>query len=214
MNANRRKPQVKGFTLMELIIVIAIIGILVAILGPTMSTYYRKSRIKASNADARMVYNAAQTSAQTYISRDRGRADADKSGLQNTLIVSYNAASGTVSYGTAFGALVAADATNEGVAAQNVANAVARTVSDANEKNWAVCIQNYIVRGSISATSTGTNIVGYCSAAKTQASDRTNTAYSGWLTGTSDGTGVNCLQEVCDQYNNVLPTEPTTMPST
>ncbi|MDE5564375.1 MAG: prepilin-type N-terminal cleavage/methylation domain-containing protein [Oscillospiraceae bacterium] len=209
MNKNRRKPQVKGFTLMELIIVIAIIGILVAILGPTMSTYYRKSRIKSSNADARMVYNAAQTSAQTYISRDRGRADADKSGLQDTMIISYDAASGTVSCRDAFGGAVISDA-NKVAAAQVVANAVNRTVSDASEKNWAVCVQNYIVRGSISATSTVTNIVGYCSAAKTQADDTTNTTYTQWLTGTADGSGVNCLEEVCDQYDNVLATEPPT----
>ncbi len=221
MNTNRRKPRVKGFTLMELIIVIAIIGILVAILGPTMSTYYRKSRIKSSNADARMVYNAAQTSAQTFISRDRGRTP---SAMANRTIISYDAASGAVRYvvtsspnfpwgGTPVNVLPESDsAYREDLdgAVQAVADAVNRTVSDASEKNWAIYVENYIVRGSISATSTGTNIVGYCSAGKTQADDATNTSYNQWLnTAGASGAGIDCLEEVCNQYNNVI-TPPST----
>lgn len=40
------KKQRKGFTLIELIVVIAIVGVLIAILIPTMMGYVRKARVK------------------------------------------------------------------------------------------------------------------------------------------------------------------------
>ena len=49
----------KGFTLIELVVVIAIIGALAAILVPVMMGYVRKSRVAAANDNAKQNYNTA-----------------------------------------------------------------------------------------------------------------------------------------------------------
>lgn len=52
------KKSQKGFTLVELVVVIAIIGVLAAILVPSMLNYVKKSRLKTANSNAKTAYNA------------------------------------------------------------------------------------------------------------------------------------------------------------
>lgn len=46
-----------GFTLVELVVVIAIIGVLAALLVPAMLNYVNKSKQQSCNADARLIFN-------------------------------------------------------------------------------------------------------------------------------------------------------------
>lgn len=179
--------RVKGFTLTEMIIVIAIIGVLAGILAPTMTTYYWKSRVKSSNTDAKMVYNAAQTAAQRFIAKDRTATDG--SGLSDVLIISYDN-NGTVQYSTQVSPYVwnSDMSSSVGQAVTEIVDSVNRTVSNAEQRCWTVYISNYIVEGSISAESNATTLVGYYSSGTVRIPEsRPDVNYLGYRDGASTG---------------------------
>lgn len=51
----------KGFTLIEVIIVVAILGVLLGVLAPFGARYLQRSRMRAQNSKAKAAFNAAQT---------------------------------------------------------------------------------------------------------------------------------------------------------
>ena len=69
------KTTKKGFTLIELIVVIAIIGVLAALLVPNMLGYVKKSKIQAANSAASEYCKAVSSAIADVEEEDKDVAD-------------------------------------------------------------------------------------------------------------------------------------------
>ncbi len=95
-----RLPAIKhetGFTLIELMIVIAIIGILAAIAVPNFMSYRQKGYDATANADIKNAYTAAQSYFTDYQAGSVTPAILQSYGYQSSTNVTLSVVSGTES---------------------------------------------------------------------------------------------------------------------
>ena len=87
----------KGFTLIELIVVIAIIAVLAAILIPAMLGFIKKSKITSANSAAKSIFTAAQSALTDMDTEDTYNTGVWKETFCFTgdLSVSFNKTAGT-----------------------------------------------------------------------------------------------------------------------
>jgi type IV pilus assembly protein PilA len=162
----RMDREEKGFTLIELMVVVLIIAILIAIAVPTFLGARKKAQARAAQSNARNAYSAAKT---FFTDNEKFSTDAT-SGTATSIINELTNIEPSLSYGTAV------SATDPKVVMVEVADTVGTVVV-----NGVVCLS---VQGSdgvvytLRDVSTGTNAgVKYRSGSAAPACD---TAAAGW----------------------------------
>lgn len=61
-----RRAKKKGYTLMELLVVLAIMGIILAIAVPSFISYWRKAEFRKNESNAKTIYLAAESKLTYY----------------------------------------------------------------------------------------------------------------------------------------------------
>ena len=116
----KMKEDKKGFTLAELLIVVAIIGVLVAISVPIFTAQLKKATVATNQANARSAKAAAVTA---YLEEGTHSAD---------LIISYNVATGASALTVAAGSAIDINIPSW--------NASTTGAADATHKVWYVTV--------------------------------------------------------------------------
>lgn len=91
----KNKNNRKGFTLAELLIVVAIIAVLVAISIPIFHAQLRKARLATNQANGRAAFSAAEAAYLDYVAEHGSiKANNSSSNKHNTVTYSYFPAAG------------------------------------------------------------------------------------------------------------------------
>ena len=112
-----KNPNRQGFTLTELIIVIAIIGILAAVLEPTLSGYIKnqRNRLRAGSRSISAIYETWLLDEETYDKEYSDQADPEMSAAEVATgeFVTYYEGLGNAPFGEGITFLITLDSSNK-----------------------------------------------------------------------------------------------------
>ena len=132
MNDSRKK---KGFTLAELLIVVAIIAVLVAISIPIFTSQLKKARLATNQANARAAYAAATT--QYMLDYD------DTAAPDTGVSYTYDTSKGTATKDGSVGTSGLTADTKTDISTWTITTTVNSTaLGDKTDKTWTVILDN------------------------------------------------------------------------
>lgn len=162
-----RKQRVSGFTLLEMVVVIAIISILVTVLVPTVRNYLTRSRLHTANSQAKVLFNSMQTIMQEYEFRERGMKESAIYGAAKSGDLLLYVENGNVNKDQFGSGSVAASldddilGTNfDSAPASSIGGRISRIYTDFLSTTWCVKVKDYSVQGVLCASSPNTPYIG------------------------------------------------------
>ncbi|MBR3268831.1 MAG: prepilin-type N-terminal cleavage/methylation domain-containing protein [Oscillospiraceae bacterium] len=157
-----------GFTLLEMIVVVGIIGILLLVAVPAISNYYTNSRLNSANSDAKVLFNSMQTVMQEYEFSERSAKESFFYGTAKTGDLFMVGKNGSIEkyYINATDATTAnfttADKIGAGTnpASATVGGRLIRLYPDYKTTSWCIYVKDYRVLGVVAASASDSHFVG------------------------------------------------------